>query len=127
MTHKYRGSIVVLSISKSDVAPRVDNIMTDTPKGPMTRSRAKAIQDKVNSLLSRHQFNLAMDGLLPQADTLCILRYELDDKDMEGGKGNGQGDEGKGEGSNRRTIRHHPPDDPAPEAEEAVRDHRTIR
>ena len=33
----------------------------------------------------------------------------------------------KGEGSNRRTIRRHPPDDPAPEAEDAVRDHRTIR
>ena len=104
--------------------------MTDTPKGPMTRSRAKAIQDKVNSLLSLHQFNLAMDGLLPQADTLCILRYELDDKDMEGGKGDRQGDEyqaqekGKGEGSNRRTIRRHPPDDPVPETEDAVRDHR---
>ena len=67
--------------------------MTDTPKGPMIRSRAKAIQDKVNSLLSLHQFNLAIDGLLPPADTLCILRYELHDKDMEGRKGNGQCDE----------------------------------
>ena len=59
-----------------DVAPRVDNIMTDTPKGPMTWSRAKAIQDKMNSLLSLTQFNLSMDGSLPQADVLCILRYE---------------------------------------------------
>ena len=50
--------------------------MTDTPTGPMTRSRAKAMQDKVNSLLSLHQFNLSMDGLLPQADMLCVLSYE---------------------------------------------------
>ena len=67
----------------ADVAPHVDNTMTDTPTGPMTRSRAKAMQDKVNSLLSLHQFNLSMDGLLPQADTLCILRYEPNEKDLE--------------------------------------------
>ena len=59
----------------------MDNIMTDTPTGPMTRSRAKAIQEKVISLLSSNQFNLSMDGLLPQVDTFCILRYEPDEKD----------------------------------------------
>ena len=29
-----------------DVAPHMDNTMTDMPTGPMTRSRAKAMQDK---------------------------------------------------------------------------------
>ena len=70
--------------------------MTDTPKGPMTRSRAKAIQDKVNSLLSITQFNLSMDGSLPQADVLCILRYEPgigtnEVKEDEGDEGDDQG------------------------------------
>ena len=49
-----------------DAPPLADNIMTDTPTGPMTRSRAKDIQHKVNSLLSHYQFDLSMDGLLPQ-------------------------------------------------------------
>ena len=53
--------------------------MTDTPTGPMTRSREKAIQAKMNSLLSFQHFDLSMDGLIPQADTLCILSYEPDD------------------------------------------------
>ena len=45
------------------------------PSGPMTRSRAKAIHDKVNSFLSTCDFGLPLNGLLPHADTLCILRY----------------------------------------------------
>ena len=96
------------------------------PIGPMTRSRSKAIQDKVNSLLSLHQFNLSMDDLLPQADMLRILRYEPDGDfslDMEGKEGDGQ------EAPSRQTIRPNPPDDPAPEDEETASDrsHRTIR
>ena len=71
--------------------------MTDMPMGPMTRSRAKAMQDKVNSLLSLHQLNLSMDGLLPQADMLCVLRYESNvdpsvDKEAKEGGGPGDGD-----------------------------------
>ena len=50
--------------------------MTYTPTSPMTRSRAKAIQDKVNSLLSHRQLDPPMNGLLPQANVLCILRFE---------------------------------------------------
>ena len=53
------------------------------------------MQDKVNSLLFPHQFNLSMDGLLPQTDTLCILRYEADENDLEYKEGVGQGDEGQ--------------------------------
>jgi hypothetical protein len=42
----------------------------------MTRARAKAIHDKVNSLLSSHAFDTSWDGSLPHAETLCIIRYE---------------------------------------------------
>ena len=73
--------------------------MTDMPTGAITRSRAKAMQVKVNSLLSLHQFNLSMDGLLPQADTLCVLRYEpnvnrsVDKEAKEAKEGGGPGED----------------------------------
>ena len=92
----WRSALVAWCISSTrDVAPHVDNTMTDTPTGPMTRSRANAMQDKVNSLLSLHQFNLSMDGLLPQADMLCVLRYESNvdpSMDKEAKEGGGPGD-----------------------------------
>ena len=71
--------------------------MANTPTGPVTRSRAKAMQDKVNPLLSLHQFDLSMDGLLPQADVLCVLRYEPDvdlstGQGVKGGEGPDDGD-----------------------------------
>ena len=50
---------------------------TPTPtKGPITRARAKLLQDKVNSLLSMCDLNSTLDGLLLHAPTLCILRYK---------------------------------------------------
>ena len=42
----------------------------------MTRARAKALHDKVNSLLSTCDFGSTLDGILSHSDTLCILRYE---------------------------------------------------
>ena len=42
----------------------------------MTRSRAKAIHDKVNSFLYMCDLDSTMDGMLPHANALCILRYE---------------------------------------------------
>ena len=76
--------------------------MTDTHTGPMTRSRAKAMQDKVNSLLSLHQVDLSMDGLLPQADVLCVLRYKPDvdpstGQGVKGGEAPEDGDREDGE------------------------------
>lgn len=56
------------------------NIPTSTPpsspSGPMTRARAKLLQDKVNSLLSLCDFDTPLNGLLLHANTLYILRYE---------------------------------------------------
>ena len=46
------------------------------PNGPMTRSRAKAIHDKVNLFLYTCDLDPTMDGKLPHASALCILRYE---------------------------------------------------
>ena len=46
------------------------------PSGPMTRARAKAIHDKVNSFLSMCDIDPTLDGTLPHANALCILRYE---------------------------------------------------
>ncbi|KAK1595953.1 hypothetical protein QYE76_059200 [Lolium multiflorum] len=41
---------------------------TSPPSGPMTRARAKAIHDKVNSLLTTLDLGTPLDGLLPHAD-----------------------------------------------------------
>ena len=45
-----------------------------TPLGPMTRARAKAIEDKVNTLLSELPLSTHETWLLPQAETLCVIR-----------------------------------------------------
>ena len=46
-----------------------------TPLGPMIRARAKAIETKVNSLLSELPLSTYETWLLPQAETLCVIRY----------------------------------------------------
>ena len=76
---------------KNDTGCPYTTVTRKAPIVPMTRSRAKAIQDKVNSLLSLHQFNISMNGLLPQADMLCVLRYEPDG-DLAVGKGIKEGE-----------------------------------
>ena len=45
-----------------------------TPLGPMTRARAKAIEDMVNSLLSELPIPTYETWLLPHAETLCVIR-----------------------------------------------------
>ena len=42
----------------------------------MTRSRAKALHDKVNSFLYMCDLDPTVDGTLPHANALCILRFE---------------------------------------------------
>lgn len=46
------------------------------PSGPMTRSRARALKTEVTSLLSQFHFDDHKTWLLPQTETLCILRYQ---------------------------------------------------
>ena len=45
------------------------------PRGPMTRVRAKAIEDKVNSLLSELCLPTHETWLLPHSETLCVIRF----------------------------------------------------
>ena len=42
----------------------------------MTRARAKALHDKVNSLLSTFDLGSTLDGMLLHSDMLCVIRYE---------------------------------------------------
>ena len=46
------------------------------PSGPLTRARAKALQDKVTSLLSTLNLDTSLDGVLLTADTWCVIRCE---------------------------------------------------
>ena len=46
-----------------------------TPLGPMTRARAKAIEGKVDSILSKLPLSTYETLLLPQVETLCVIRY----------------------------------------------------
>ena len=48
---------------------------SSTPLGPITRARAKAIEDKVNSLLSELPLSTHETWLLPHMDTMCVTRY----------------------------------------------------
>ena len=55
----------------------------------MTRSRVKAIHDKVTSLLSMCDFDTPLNGLLLHSDTLCILRCDPHE-DLQGSVEDGQ-------------------------------------
>ena len=63
------------NVISSDVAPHMDN----TTNGPMTRSKVKALHEKVTSLQSTCDLDTPLNGLLLHAGTLCILRIHLDD------------------------------------------------
>ncbi|XBJ23609.1 hypothetical protein VPH35_001709 [Triticum aestivum] len=52
------------------------------PTGPMTRSRARAFETEVTSLLSQFHFDAHEAWLLPHMDTLCILRYHGESKEQ---------------------------------------------
>jgi hypothetical protein len=58
-----------------DVAPLANDTTSRPTSGPMTRARAKAIHDKVNSLLTTLDLDTPLDGMLPHAETLCVIRY----------------------------------------------------
>ena len=48
-----------------------------TPLGPMTRARARAIENEVNSLLVELPFDPLETWILPQTEMLCVLRYHV--------------------------------------------------
>jgi hypothetical protein len=60
--------------------PRVTQVdEDDTPinlnQGPITQSRAKKLQQEVNSLLAEINFNIFENVILPKCSTLVVLRY----------------------------------------------------
>jgi hypothetical protein len=60
------------------VIPMDSPTSPQVPRGPMTRARARAIENEVTSLLSQFPFDAHEDWMLPQTETLCILRYQED-------------------------------------------------
>ena len=53
--------------------------------GPITRSRAKKLQQEVNALLCEIHFNINENSILPKSCTLLLLRFiKEDDKNTEG-------------------------------------------
>src|ERR1043165_465986 len=56
------------------------DITMDTPatRGPLTRAQARAIEAKVNSLLTESFVNMHETWVLPHGTALCIIRYTGD-------------------------------------------------
>ena len=49
----------------------------------MTRARACAIENEVNSFLFNSHFDSCEDWILPQTETVFMLRYQEDDSEKE--------------------------------------------
>ena len=87
-----------------DTAHPTDDASSTPPSGPMTRARAKAIHDKVNSFLSMHYLDPTLDGSLPHSNALCVLSYVPQDRlhgcmedGLKTGREDGQDEEGEAE------------------------------
>ena len=82
-----------------------------TPLGPMTRARAKAIEDKVNSLLSELPLSTHETWLLPHMDTLCVIRYLEESHGTATPNGQGGKDAKHGHHEGRPFVKLQAPDD----------------
>jgi predicted HNH restriction endonuclease len=51
----------------------------DTNQGPLTRSRAKKLQEQVNSFLTYYNFIISKNVILPKCSILMFLRYAHED------------------------------------------------
>src|SRR4051812_24168492 len=72
------------------------------PSGPMTRSRARALETEVTSLLSQFYFDEHETWLLPQTEMLCMIRYQEEPpedarEDVQVAKSAGEEKQGKKE------------------------------
>ena len=90
MRQASRGRLFLKGGGDDAVQP-TQPVKPTSPSGPITRSRAKAIYDKVNSLLSLYTFDVSMNGSLPHGDTFCMLSYEPPMERQEGAKEGQQG------------------------------------
>ena len=103
--------VLINEHEQTDAAQHIPPNTSTTPIGPITRSRAKAIHDKVNSLLSLYTFDVSVNGSLPHGDTFCMLSYEpsmktqsdaKDDQDKGQEEEEGEGEKTRGGGSTAR-------------------------
>ena len=78
------------------------------PSGPMTRARARALETEVTSLLSELPLSIYETWLLPQTETLCILRYLGEAKEQSGSEGEDGREDGQEEELPKKLQ---PPDD----------------
>ena len=102
MRCKSRGRLSLKGGGDDTARPTDDASSTppSPPSGPMTRARAKAIYDKVNSFLSMHYLDPTLDGSLPHSNALCVLSYVPQDRLQgctEDGLKTGRQDEEEGE------------------------------
>jgi hypothetical protein len=47
----------------------------DTNQGPLTRSRAKKLQEQVKSFLTNYNFNISKNVILPKCPISMMLRF----------------------------------------------------
>jgi hypothetical protein len=70
----------------SSTTPTTLPTSTPTPTGPITRSRAKKIQQEVHALLCELKLNSNDNFMLPKSCMLILLRYVEENHQDEGHK-----------------------------------------
>jgi hypothetical protein len=63
------------TVHASSSISRSPSNIKDTNQGPLTRSRAKKLQEQVNSFLTDYNFNTSKNVILPKYSILMLLRY----------------------------------------------------
>ena len=99
----------ICDVEHPSIIPMDSTSTHPTPRGPMTRARARAIQSEVNSLLVELPFDPLETWLLPQTEMLCVLRYQ---------------ESNQGEVTTQDEHREHVDDLPSPERPEQPPNHR---
>ena len=69
-------------MTHSSPPPNDQDIHIELPTVPITRARAKKIQDQVNLFLNDHIINFKENVILPQSFDLLVLKY-LDQYDAQ--------------------------------------------
>jgi hypothetical protein len=73
---RHRGSGTELTQPAEGGSMSDEDILAITPiQGPITRSRAKKLQQEVNSLLAKIDYNINEDSILPKYCTYVLLRF----------------------------------------------------
>ena len=70
------------------------------PRGPMTRERARALENEVTSFLSDITYDPLETWLLPKSDMLCMIRCQ--EKPPEDAREDGQAAKSMDEGNQRK-------------------------